>query len=104
MSGSPPQTISVVVCAYNEEKHIGRLLSSLTRQTLRPGEIIVIDDGSRDRNGDIARQAGAIVCRQLHRGPAVGRNAGAARASGDILVFLDGDMACAGTFLERLTA
>ena len=97
-------TISVVVSAFNEEAHIARLLRSLKSQTRPPREIIVIDDGSRDRTGEIAEANGAAVVRMAHRGPARGRNVGAARATGDVLVFLDGDMACAPAFLERLVA
>jgi glycosyltransferase involved in cell wall biosynthesis len=95
-------TVSVVVAAYNEEEHIGRLVSSLRSQTLAPQEVIVADDGSRDRTAEVAESAGASVLRLSHRGPAVARNVAAERATGDVLVFLDGDMSCAPEFVERL--
>jgi glycosyltransferase involved in cell wall biosynthesis len=98
-----PAAVSVVVCAYNESAHIGRLLSSLGRQTYAPSDIVVVDDGSVDDTAAIAERDGATVIRVDHRGPARGRNAGAEFARGDILVFLDGDMACAPTFVDRLT-
>jgi glycosyltransferase involved in cell wall biosynthesis len=97
-------SVSVVICAYNEEAHIARLLRSLGRQTLPPSEVIVIDDGSTDRTASIARQQFAQVICVPHRGPAVGRNLGAQSALGDMLVFLDGDMDCAPQFIECLTA
>ena len=50
------------------------------------------DDGSTDRTAEVAERLGALVLRLLHRGPAAARNAAAARARGDVLVFLDGDM------------
>lgn len=99
---NPP--VSVVVAAYNEAGHIRGLLTSLSGQTEPPLEVIVVDDGSTDDTANIAQLAGARVIRRAHRGPADARNAGAAEAAGDILVFLDGDMECSAEFLERLTA
>lgn len=95
-------TVSVVVAAYDEEPLIGGLLRSLDDQTLPPLEVIVADDGSRDRTADVAEAAGARVLRLPHRGPAVARNEAAGVARGDVLVFLDADMECARGFLERL--
>jgi glycosyltransferase involved in cell wall biosynthesis len=105
----PPVTrrdpaVSVIVAAYDEAAHIGGLLESLDEQTAKPLEVIVADDGSRDDTAAIAERAGATVLRREHRGPAAARNAGAAAASGEILVFLDGDMECSPQFLERLVA
>jgi glycosyltransferase involved in cell wall biosynthesis len=102
MSAAGLPDVSVVVAAYNEQAHIGRLLESLRAQTVAPREVIVADDGSRDGTAAIAERAGAEVLRLPHRGPAVARNAGARRARGEILVFLDGDMACTPPFVERL--
>ena len=97
-------TVSVVVAAYNEARQIGGLLRSLDLQTEPPLEVIVVDDGSTDRTAAIASRAAASVLRRAHRGPAAARNAGAACARGDVLVFLAGDMECAPEFLERLVA
>jgi glycosyltransferase involved in cell wall biosynthesis len=94
--------VSVVICAFNEAEHIGRLLDSLTNQTLQPAEVIVVDDGSTDKTGGLATLKGVRTVRVPHRGPARGRNIGAHAATGDILVFLDGDMACTPRFIERL--
>jgi glycosyltransferase involved in cell wall biosynthesis len=93
-----------VVAAYNEEDHIARLLSSLQRQTHPVREVLVADDGSRDRTAEIAARMGARVLRLPHRGPALARNAAARAASGEVLVFLDGDMACSPVFVDRLVA
>jgi glycosyltransferase involved in cell wall biosynthesis len=97
-------TVSVVVAAYNEDQHVWRLLRSLRGQSLPPVEVIVADDGSTDRTAEVAERLGAVVLRLPHRGPAVARNAASARARGQILVFLDGDMECAPNFLDRLVA
>jgi glycosyltransferase involved in cell wall biosynthesis len=54
---------SVVIRAYNEEKHIGRLLEGIRRQTLQDVEIILVDSGSTDRTVSIAQSFGAQVVR-----------------------------------------
>lgn len=95
-------TVSVCVAAYNEERHIGRLLDSLQDQSHAPLEVIVADDGSHDRTAELAAEKGATVLRLEHRGPAEARNAAARVARGEVLVFLDGDMACESRFIERL--
>ena len=48
--------ISVIIPAYNAEKTLNRCLESLKRQTFRDFEIIIVNDGSRDRTADVAGQ------------------------------------------------
>ncbi len=52
---------SIVIRAYNEEKHIGRLLEGIRRQTLKDVEIILVDSGSSDSTVSIAESFGAKV-------------------------------------------
>jgi glycosyltransferase involved in cell wall biosynthesis len=92
----------VVVPAYNEAAHIGRLLQSLRHQDHPPREVIVADDGSSDATAQIATAEGAIVLRLPHRGPAAAKNAGARAARGELLAFVDADMECGPQFLDRL--
>ncbi|HOX25962.1 MAG TPA: glycosyltransferase [Candidatus Krumholzibacteria bacterium] len=96
----PPVTI--VIPAFNEERHLEACLSSLRdldypRDRL---EIIVVDNGSTDRTGTIARGGGARVL-ELPRG-FVGavRNLGAASASGEFVAFLDADCVPLSTWLR----
>jgi glycosyltransferase involved in cell wall biosynthesis len=96
--------LSVIVCAYNEERHIGQLIRSLRVQSLPAYELIVVDDGSSDETAARSAREGALVLKVEHAGPAAGRNAGAKVATGEILVFVDGDMACAPGFLAALSA
>ena len=93
--------MSVIVPAYDEGAVIGACLRSLARQTLGH-EVIVVDDGSRDATARIAREAGARVIDTPHQGDCSARNAGAAAAEGDVLVFCDADEEFAPEFLERL--
>ena len=55
--------LTVIVPAYNEAESIGDTVRSLLTQTCRPAEIIVVDDGSTDATGDIARALGVTVLR-----------------------------------------
>ena len=89
--------ISVVVPAYNEEKLLGQSLASIRAAAVsftRRGwavEFIVCDNNSTDRTAEIARAAGAKVVFEPFNQIARARNAGAAAAAGDWLVFVDAD-------------
>jgi len=54
---------SIVIRAYNEEQHIGRLLEGLRQQTLKDVEIILIDSGSTDQTVSVAESFGARIVR-----------------------------------------
>ncbi|MFL5865625.1 MAG: glycosyltransferase [Thermoleophilaceae bacterium] len=96
--------VSVVVAAYDEERWIDACLHSLLEQTHPDYELIVVDDGSRDRTAEIAARPGVRLLRMPHRGCGTARDAGARAARGRLLVFLDADELYAEDFLERLVA
>jgi rhamnosyltransferase len=54
---------SIVIRAYNEEKHIGRLLEGIRQQTVKDAEIILVDSGSTDETVSIAESFGARIVR-----------------------------------------
>ena len=86
--------LSIIIPAHDEAALIGATLDALARSTTTlelPHEVIVVDDASSDRTGDIAAERGARVLRVEHRQIAATRNAGAAVARGDRLLFLDAD-------------
>jgi glycosyltransferase involved in cell wall biosynthesis len=83
--------ISVVVPAWNAAATIGETLASIAAQTRRPDEVIVVDDGSEDATGAIARAAGVRVIRQSRLGMAGAMNTGVAASSGTLIAFLDSD-------------
>ena len=62
---------AVVIPARNEEKHIDKTLSALRKQTIPPSQIIVVDDGSKDRTGQIASKYADVVIRLPDRGYSV---------------------------------
>ena len=89
--------ISVIVPAFNEEKLILSTLASIRaagEQFARLGwemELIVCDNNSTDRTAELAREAGAQVVFEPLNQIARARNTGAARATGDWLIFVDAD-------------
>lgn len=86
-------TVSVIIPNYNYEKTLGLCLEAVYAQTFQPAEVIVVDDGSTDGSIDIASRFPCTVVRsRLNRGSGAARNVGAARASGDVLFFLDSDV------------
>jgi glycosyltransferase involved in cell wall biosynthesis len=86
--------ISFIIPAHNEEALIGQTLAALhksARALGEPYEIIVADDTSTDRTGEIAREYGACVVGVNHRQIAATRNAGARVARGELFFFVDAD-------------
>ena len=84
-------TVSVVIPAYNEAENIGEIVSRLRDRY--PGyEIVVVDDGSTDGTSEIASSSGAVVYRHPYNiGNGAAVKSGIRVATGDILVFMDGD-------------
>ena len=84
-------SFSIVIPAKNEASAIGAAVAG-AREAYPEAEIIVVDDGSDDDTGAVAKEAGANVVRHpesLGNGAAV--KAGARAATGDIIAFMDGD-------------
>jgi glycosyltransferase involved in cell wall biosynthesis len=95
--------LSVIVCAHNEEAFITACLCSLLAQTRRADEIIVIDNASQDRTGQIARQLPDVrVIDEPCKGLVVARERGRREASGDVLVYLDADCRAPLQWLSRI--
>lgn len=95
--------VSVVMPAYQAAATIDRALQSVADQTLAPDEIIVVDDGSTDTTASkLARWSPmARVVRTPNGGPARARNVGIARATGDLVAFVDADDTWSPEALER---
>ena len=88
--------LSVIVPVYNKRDYLSECLESLCSQTLRDIEVICVDDGSTDGSDVVLRDMAAVdrrlrVIRQENAGPCVARNTGMARATGDVLMFVDAD-------------
>jgi GT2 family glycosyltransferase len=87
----PWPRVSVIVCTHNGERTLPECLERLASLTYPDFEVIVVDDGSSDGSPDIARAHGVTLVQTEHRGLSFARNAGVARANGEIVAFLDDD-------------
>jgi glycosyltransferase involved in cell wall biosynthesis len=86
--------VSVIIPAFNAERHIAACIKSVLDQTWKSLEIIVVDDGSSDRTLEIARsfkKDGIIVLSQENAGGCTARNRGYEASQGGYIQFLDAD-------------
>lgn len=102
--------VTVIVPALNEERHIAACLASLARVDYPRDlcEVLVIDNGSRDRTLEIVRSFSGILNIAAHCKPGVRvsalRNFGARLATGERLLFLDADCVAPPDWIERSVA
>lgn len=85
--------ISCIVPVYNGERYLGEAIESILKQSYRPIEIIIVDDGSTDGTATVAGRYGKQIryLRQHNAGPSAARNVGLSAAGGKFVAFLDAD-------------
>src|SRR5687768_15501471 len=88
--------VSVVVPVYNVEPYLAACLQSISAQTYRNIEVVVVDDGSTDGSLAVARRARRQdrrirIVTQPNGGLSSARNTGTAAATGEYLAFVDSD-------------
>ena len=88
--------ISIIVPVYNVEKYLSQCLESIQKQSFSDWECILIDDGSKDKSGDICdywanRDSRFKVIHQVNKGVSSARNSGLKLALGDFISFIDSD-------------
>lgn len=103
--------ISVIVPIYNTDKYLQKCINSVLEQDYRNIELILINDGSTDKSGDICdnfrkKDNRVIVFHESNKGAASARNKGLDNASGDFIMFLDSDdywvENCLGEIVDKL--
>lgn len=105
MSAATDSKISVVIPVYNSSAELELCLAALRGNSITPVEILVVDDGSTEDIGSVARRFEAeVLSTGGRRGPATARNRGGARAIGDILFFVDVDVIVQPDTLARVAA
>ena len=102
-------TYSVIIPIYNAEKTLSRCIDSLVRQDRKDVELILINDGSTDRSGEICKEyqqkCGNIrYFVQENRGVSAARNVGLAEAQGEYVLFVDSDDYVSQTYFEIIDA
>src|SRR5262245_54993692 len=103
-------SVSVIIPTFNGGSGLAPSIASLRRQTLRPVEIIVVDDGSTDDTRAVAARARAlglvdmVICHGARCGLSAAINAAALCASGDLLLTVDADTVFEPPAVARLAA
>ena len=98
--------VSVVMPVYNAEKYLKRSIESILNQTLKELELILVNDGSKDRSIDICREyeqkdSRIIVVDKKNEGACIARNTGIHLAKGEYLQLVDADDYCELNMLEE---
>ena len=98
---------SIIIPVYNAEKTLEKCLDSILSQSFCDYEVILTDDGSKDRSLSICqaycqKDMRFRVCCQENKGPSSARNQGMRRASGEYLCFVDSDDFIRSDYLEQM--
>jgi GT2 family glycosyltransferase len=97
--------LSIIVPVFNDAGNLAECLAALQVAATADAEIIVVDDASTDDSAAVAERGGARVVRlPQNSGPAAVRNRGVASARGEILFFVDSDVAVAPDAIRRVLA
>lgn len=99
--------ISILISVYNEERFLDYCLQSVTQQTYTHLQIVVVDDGSKDRSGEIAdgwaqKDERIIVIHQSNGGISRARNRSLEVAQGEYITFVDSDDWISPNHIEEL--
>lgn len=103
-----PMYFSIVIPLYNRPEELDELLASLCEQSYKEFEVIVVEDGSTQKGDHIVdRYRDRLAITYLEKdnsGPGLSRNAGAAKASGDYLIFFDSDCIIPRHYVAEVSA
>jgi len=104
--------ISIIIPVYNQAKKLVKTLESINAQSFNDYEVIIVNDGSRDKVEeiftayfkDLPTENNYLFINQKNLGAPAARNRGAREAQGDFLFFCDADATLEPTALEELSA
>lgn len=97
--------VTVIIPAYNEEESIARTIKSVTKSNYPDFEVIVVDDGSKDRTFEIAKKLESSKVRVFHKkngGKGTALNFGIKKAKGKIIFTMDADTAVHPESMKRM--
>ena len=97
---------SIIVPVYNRPDEVDELLESLSNQTLKDFEVIIVEDGSKKNCKDVCDKYADILALHYYAkensGPGQSRNYGAERANGDYLLILDSDVVLPEGYIQAV--
>lgn len=99
--------VSIIIPVYNCEKYVEKCIQSVVQQTHSNLEIIMIDDGSRDKSGQMCdsyaeKDRRIKVIHQKNAGPGQARNTGLSHVTGTYLAFIDADDYVSKNYIQRM--
>ena len=95
--------LSLIIPTFNEERHIKACLDAVKNQTVKPHEVIVVDNNCTDKTLEIAEQYDFVkIVKESRQGRGYARNAGFNAATGDVLGRIDADSQIHDTWVERV--
>lgn len=99
--------VTVVICAYNSENTIAKCIKSVSNQSYKNLQILVVNDGSTDNTLNVCeelvkRDPRIIVVNQSNSGVSAARNKGLVNATGYYVTFVDGDDYLENDHIEKL--
>jgi glycosyltransferase involved in cell wall biosynthesis len=98
-----PLTLSIIIPAYNEEHHLKNCLETISAQTEKPDEVIVVDNNSTDATADVARSFPFVTyINEPKHGIVYGRNAGFDRSKSDVIGRIDADTRLPGDWVAKI--
>ena len=102
-AGPSAADVTVVIPVRDRAVELDALFTSFGDLRRRVAEVIVVDDGSSDRSGDVAERHGATVIRRgVASGPGAARNAGLRRVRTPLIAFVDSDCVASPDWLDSL--
>lgn len=99
--------VSVIIPVYNVERYLNKCVESVLNQTFQDFEIILVDDGSTDKSGEICDSYASDKVKVIHKingGLSDARNVGTKQAKGEFITWVDSDDTIHPYFLEILVS
>ena len=97
---------SIIVPVYNRPDEVGELLESLSNQTLKDFEVVIVEDGSIKTCKDVCDKYANILALHYYAkensGPGQSRNYGVERATGDWVIIFDSDVVLPKGYLQAV--
>ncbi|WP_159156205.1 glycosyltransferase [Empedobacter brevis] len=104
--GKEDLQLSIIIAVYERQDELAELLSSLTKQTDKLFEIIIVDDGSKSKLDTVCRkfegQLNLHYYYKTNSGPGKSRNYGMEKANGNYFIFLDSDTIIPSTYIDSV--
>jgi len=98
-----PLTLTIVIPVYNEAAHLGACLEAIAAQTVKPDEVIIVDNNSTDASIEIAEKYPFVtVIKEKKQGIVFARDAGFNAAKSEIIGRIDGDTRLPKNWVEKV--